>query len=238
MAGPVKEAPPAGPAGPDQGEPVQIMQNIQERFEEIYATSEWVGGGSGEGSRPIHTRGYVRFLGRFLKHRQVRRVLDFGCGDWQFSRLIDWGGVHYVGVDLVRPVIERNREVYGSDQFEFRVFDGDFDRLPRADLILVKDVLQHWSHRSIRRFLPALVRYPLALITNCVNPAGPTPNEDIEDGSFRCLDLRLAPFHLPARELYSFSNHRPWIRRWFEPPRWTKKVLLLESILRHPFCER
>lgn len=208
------------------------MKGLQERFEEIYATAEWVGGGSGEGSQPVHTRGYVRFLQKFLKDRRIRSVLDFGCGDWQFSRFVDWTGVDYVGVDLVRPVVERNREAFGARGIEFQVFTGDWQRLPAAELILVKDVLQHWSHRSIRSFLPTLRRYPYALLTNCVIPGGSTPNEDIADGSFRCLDLRLAPFRWPAREVFTFSDYRPWWRRFYQPPRWTKKVLLLESGLR------
>lgn len=207
------------------------MKGIQQRFEEIYATAEWVGGGSGEGSQPLHTRGYTRFLQKFLKKYRIRSVLDFGCGDWQFSRLIDWAGLRYVGVDLVRPVISRNREAYGAPHIEFQVFEGEVDRLPAADLIIVKDVLQHWSNEAIRSFLPTLKRYRYALITNCVNPGGVTSNEAIEDGSFRFLDIRLAPFQMPARELYSFSNHRPWGRRLFQSPRWTKKVLLLQSDL-------
>ncbi|MBI5582909.1 MAG: class I SAM-dependent methyltransferase [Deltaproteobacteria bacterium] len=210
------------------------MKSVQERFEEIYATGEWEGGGSGEGSQPVHTRGYVRFLQKFLKKNRIRSVLDFGCGDWQFSRFIDWSGLQYLGLDLVRPVVERNREAFGAPHIEFRVFEGDFSRLPAADLIIAKDVLQHWSHRSVKSFLSTLLRYRYALITNCVNPGGITPNEDIEDGSFRWLDIRLDPFHWPAREVYSFSNYRPFSRRFFQPPRWTKKVLLLQADLNRP----
>lgn len=208
------------------------MKTMQERFEAIYATEEWVGGGSGEGSQPLHTRGYVRFLQKFIRKHRLRSVLDFGCGDWQFSRRIDWSGLHYLGVDLVRPVIERNRELFGSPSIVFQVWEGEPDRLPAADLIIAKDVLQHWSNRSIRSFLPTLQRYPYALLTNCVNPGGVTSNEDIEDGSFRCLDLRLAPFHWPAREVFVFSEYRTWWQRFYQAPRWTKKVLLLESGLR------
>lgn len=57
---------------------------MSKRFEEIYATNEW-GHGSGEGSLPVHTRGYVAFLQAFLAEKNITSVVDMGCGDWQFS---------------------------------------------------------------------------------------------------------------------------------------------------------
>ena len=67
---------------------------MRERFEQIYATGEW-GYGSGEGSAAINTGGYVRLLEKFIRDKQIHSVVDLGCGDWQFSRNIDWGAVHY-----------------------------------------------------------------------------------------------------------------------------------------------
>jgi hypothetical protein len=70
---------------------------MKERFEEIYRKNEW-GYGSGHGSLPKHNKGYIEFLEKFIKDKNVRSVVDMGCGDWQFSRLVDWNGAQYQGI--------------------------------------------------------------------------------------------------------------------------------------------
>jgi SAM-dependent methyltransferase len=205
-----------------------MSRTMREAFEEIHARDAWAGGGSGEGSRLAHNRGYVAFLQAFLARRRIASVVDLGCGDWQFSRTLDWRGIEYKGFDLVAPLIERNRRLFARPGLSFDLFDGDFAGLPAAGLLIAKDVLQHWSLGSIAAFLPHLSRFGCSLITNCVDPAGATANGDIPDGAFRPLDLRLPPFSLAAVEVYRFSNHRPWWRP-FQRPAWTKSVLLIDG---------
>lgn len=203
---------------------------MRAQFERIYETNFW-GNGSGEGSAPLHTKGYVRFLERFIRRNDIKSVVDFGCGDWQFSRHIDWNGADYAGFDIVRSVVKANRERFQHANVTFHLAPDDFDALPSADLILIKDVLQHWSNAAIHEFLPTLKRYRYALITNCV---GILPrrfwrgrqdfdNTDIEDGDFRRLDLRKAPFFLDAEEVYSFTRGDRW--PW-EIEHWRKVTLL------------
>jgi hypothetical protein len=154
------------------------------------------------------------------------------------------GTAQYCGFDVVPSVISRNQRNYASRNIDFQLYSGNPDELPKADLLLAKDVLQHWSNQSIAAFLPVLARYRFALITNDVNPRGPTANIDIEDGGYRYLDLRLPPFQLSATEVYSFtSNDMGFFNqlvlggvrstlRWsvtFCRPVWIKRVLLVES---------
>jgi len=214
---------------------------VQERFETIYAQNIW-GSGSGEGSLPTRTKGYARFLQHFIRDNRITSVVDLGCGDWQFSRFIDWSGVRYHGFDIARPVIEENRRLYARVRVDFDVSPEQFDQLPDADLLIVKDVLQHWSNAAIERFLPTLKRYPFALLTNCTPPRrrrfwkiSTTKNSDIEDGDFRYLDLRTAPFFLQAKAVYAFSPHADWYRRYpIKPEAWRKTVLLVENTDKRP----
>jgi hypothetical protein len=201
---------------------------MKRQFEYIYAKNLWEHG-SGEGSLPVHTRGYVRFLQRFLRRRRIRSVADFGCGDWQFSRLIDWGEIEYRGYDIVAPVIEANRMRYQNPRIGFEEIVAPYTDIAPADLFIAKDVFQHWSDDSIFAFLPTLAKFRIVLIVNCVDPSGPTKNLPILDGGFRYLDMRLSPFDLPAEEVFSFTNHRSLMERLSGPPRWLKKVLLLEG---------
>jgi len=201
---------------------------MRARFEQIYATNEW-GHGSGEGSLPAHTRQYAQLVQQFVRDKGVKTVVDLGCGDWQFSRYIDWGAAEYIGYDLVRSVVERNQETFRKPEISFQLFSGNFDDLGSADLLIVKDVLQHWSNEAVKAFLPTLRRYRYCLLTNCVNPREETTNEDIRDGDFRYLDLRLPPFNITAEEILTFSNHRPLLLKPLIRPRWTKKVLLVRG---------
>ena len=204
---------------------------MRERFEQIYATNEWHYG-SGEGSLPANTVGYRRFLQGFLRNHAITTVTDYGCGDWQFSRLIDWRGIDYQGFDIVRPVIEANRRQFARANIRFDDPPEDFDGLEPADLLLAKDVLQHWSHSTIHRFLAVLPRFRFALLTNGV-AVGETPNEDIPDSGFRLLDLTRAPFNLRCERVYSYRREkRRWRGLWWEPHRFRKDVLLVRGAAR------
>lgn len=201
---------------------------MRQQFEEIYAENKWLYG-SGEGSQTHHTKRYAAFLQNFLRENQIRSVVDMGCGDWQFSQFIDWAGIDYQGFDIVSAVVEANQQKFSRPGVRFQLALGDGSDLPSADLLIAKDVLQHWSNDAIREFLPNLTKYRYCLITNCVNPNGKTSNADIQDGGFRYLDLRLAPFGVEAEELLSFTNNRGFIGSLLYRPSWRKRVLLVRS---------
>ncbi|ARU54368.1 SAM-dependent methyltransferase [Oleiphilus messinensis] len=199
-------------------------------FETIYETNEW-GKGSGEGSFPEHTGGYVRFLEKFIKTRNIKSIVDVGCGDWQFSRYVNWQGASYQGFDVVQSVIEQNQAHFTRNNVAFHLYSGKPETLPDADLLIAKDVLQHWSNENVQAFLPLISRYKYALITNCINVSGVTENQNINDGEFRPLDLRLAPFNLKLDEVFSFTNRQSFKDKYLrrEMPRWRKRVLLFQN---------
>jgi SAM-dependent methyltransferase len=204
---------------------------MKKRFEEIYLNNEW-GNGSGAGSIYKHNQGYILFLQGFLKQNDIRTVVDVGCGDWQFSQYINWNGVKYKGFDIVESVIDNNKERYSSNNVSFHHYSGDSSDLPEADVLIVKDVLQHWSYESINKFILDLRKFKFVLITNCVDPTEEFNNKGIEDGGFSCLDLRLSPFNLNLDEVYSFTNKKPlWLPTFFFKPLWVKKVMLLKNRL-------
>lgn len=176
--------------------------SVSKVFTDIYADGVW-GEGSGPGSASHETIAYRAFLQGFLQWNRVRSVVDLGCGDWQFSRFIDWSGVDYTGVDVVAPVIEANRARFGGEHVRFMLTDGGFEALPEADLLIAKDVLQHLDTRRIQWFLAATERYPRVLVTNTMDPAGRT-NAVIQNGQFRPVDLRLKPFSIPTTVVFAF----------------------------------
>lgn len=180
------------------------MTQAQSVFSNIYKTNAW-GYGSGVGSLEINTRGYREFLQNFLKEYKIKSVVDLGCGDWQIASLINWDKIHYTGIDVVDTVIEKDKELYGSDQVEFYCFDVLTQELPTADLLIIKDVLQHWPNKDILDFLPRLSSFKYALITNCI--LGNYVNVDIPLGIFRPLNLSTPPFNCDFPQVYSFTNY-------------------------------
>ncbi len=124
---------------------------MSERFSGIYDANEW-GYGSGVGSLPLNNVEYIRFLKQFIEKNNIGSVVDFGCGDWQFSRFIDWAGASYIGFDIVKSIIERDRALFERGKTSFCVFKRGMD-LPSADLFICKDVFQHLPNSLIWQYL-------------------------------------------------------------------------------------
>lgn len=179
------------------------MPSAPEIFSAIYAGNDWING-SGEGSTLANTTAYRNYLQGFLRDRHIRTVVDIGCGDWQFSKLIDWGETQYLGTDVVPEIVERNRRLHGSPAVSFAVSESIDAPLPHADLLIVKDVLQHWPNAAIRSLLARLDQCRFALITNCTDPA---TNDDCPLGGFRGLDLQGAPFSLHCEKVLTYEWH-------------------------------
>ncbi|MEA5441399.1 class I SAM-dependent methyltransferase [Cyanobium gracile] len=166
--------------------------STKDAFTRIYQRDTW-GGGSGQGSRPEFNGEYIATLQRFLRLNHIRSVVDFGCGDWQFSRLIHWGDITYTGIDIVDSVVAANSDLHASDSIRFQLFE-DLANLPPADLILVKDVLQHLPNHLVREYLDHFkAHYRWLIITNDDLPHSEL-NRDIEAGAWRPLRLDLPPF--------------------------------------------
>jgi SAM-dependent methyltransferase len=198
-------------------------------FDKIYDGNVW-GFGSGHGSLPSVTKGYRSFIENFLASHKIKSVLDYGCGDWQFSRFINWSGTHYTGVDVAKKVVEDNNQKFASDNVTFRAIEPSASEIPAADLLITKDVLQHLTRDEIASFTKNILpRYKYALITNCVLPVQEV-NRDIRTGEFRPLDLRKPPFNLNAEEVFSFSG--PKVFSWRQLKffsSWKKIVLLVKN---------
>lgn len=163
-----------------------------------------------DGSTLAYTQRYRAFIEQFCIEHGIASVLDAGCGDWTFMQAIDWRRVRYVGMDLDPAMVERNRARFPG--VEFIVGDvRDLSGHAGFDLLIVKDVLQHWSHRSIHAFLDqaALARFRHVLLVNC-DDEGDAP-ADIPDGEWRPLNLMSAPFSLGARgarPVFRFATKR------------------------------
>lgn len=186
-------------------------------FNQIYSNNLW-GSGSGTGSLAENTVEYRKYLQNFIRANQIRSVVDIGCGDWQFSKLIDWRGIRYIGLD-VSDVVLSNTQKFAREGVSFLHADARTDPLPKADLLIMKDVMQHWSNDDILSFLPRLGNFQQALITNGFHPAlRHLINNDIRAGLVRPVDLRSGPFNLSGSYIQWLQFDEPkWIFHWLRP---------------------
>jgi SAM-dependent methyltransferase len=173
--------------------------SLTDTFNQIYAEGIWAKdatgkGTSGTGSSLEITRWYRAYLEHFIKKHGVKSVVDAGCGDWSFSKAMDWGDVSYLGVDIASDVIEAVRKKHGRGKFKFQL--GDItEELPAADLLISKDVLQHLSNDLIHKFIKNNLRkgkYKWVILTNDRS----SENRDIETGDYRMIDLAAPPFEV------------------------------------------
>ena len=163
---------------------------MSEAFTRVYEGSRWHNG-SGPGSDPESTGLWREFLTAYMRGAGVRSVLDLGCGDWQHSKLIDWEGIAYHGIDVVQDVVDANTERYGRAGVTFQCADITSCPLPGADLIICKEVLQHWPLADIVNFRRRVMWRRRVLIVNDCLPL--VANVDIEPGGYRPLDFTEPP---------------------------------------------
>lgn len=174
----------------------------------LWGTNEAGVANSGTGSTVELTVVYRAYLQNFLKEHGIHSVVDAGCGDWEFSRVIDWSGIDYKGYDIVESVVQQDRRQYGAPDRQFYVADVVEADLPPADLLIVKHVLQHLPNRDVAKFLKQLPKYRHAIFVDGVDSETLTaPNVDIVAGQYRPIDLTRPPFALRAqKELLYFDG--------------------------------
>jgi SAM-dependent methyltransferase len=166
-------------------------------FNRIYREGSWgrdaAGRGvSGSGSTLDITQEYRSYVEEFIKTHDVTSVVDAGCGDWNFSSAIDWGGASYLGVDIASDVIDAVRRKHETGKIRFQVGDVT-DELPAADLLISKDVLQHLSNELVQKFIRNNLKpgkYKWVLLTNDRG----SENADTVPGGYRAIDLAARPF--------------------------------------------
>lgn len=173
--------------------------DLAARFDLIHRTNLWGAeqSTSGLGSELAATATLRHELSRLLRDLDVKTLLDLPCGDFTWMSHADLAGIRYVGADIVPAIIAANTAGHAIDGWvDFRRLDLVADPLPAADLILCRDCLVHLSFAHIQRAISNMRRSgsQWLLTTTFLDIAD---NRDIEDGDWRALNLRHAPFFFP-----------------------------------------
>ena len=185
-------------------------QTSEDFFTHIYEKGLWGKrngvGHSGSGSSVQNAAPYMQLLEKFLVENKIKSVVDVGCGDWSFSQHIPWGEIQYTGFDVVKSVIERNKQRFTAPNLTFTHADAAFTDLPEADLMVCKDVMQHLTNADIQRLLKQCGKYKHCLITNDVNPDTLSSDNADRVGDYHQLDLTKPPFNFKGKVLLNYPS--------------------------------
>ena len=147
----------------------------------------------GRGADPDQTRILIAELSALIRRREISSLLDVACGEFSWMRSVDLTGVDYVGLDIVRKVVDSNR-AHESDHVTFRRANLLADRLPAVDLVLCRDGFVHFCYRDIWLALRNICRSRSSYLLTTTFPK--RHNRDIWTGDWRPLNLEAEPFNL------------------------------------------
>lgn len=153
--------------------------------------SDW-----GSGSDLMQTEVIREEIPRLVNELNIRVLLDCPCGDLNWIQHVELKLEKYIGVDIVKEIIEENKQKFNKKGYAFYKMDMSKDVLPKADMILCRDCLVHFSFKdavsTIKRFKKSGTRY---LLTTTFTKR--LQNTDTITGVWRPINLQLSPFNFP-----------------------------------------
>ena len=192
---------------------------MQTVFTNIYENATWgtnrnssYKGSSGDGSTiGYNITTYVPVVKEFIQTNGIKTVVDLGCGDFRCGPLLyEDLDILYTGYDAYSKVVEYNSSQHLAPKYTFKHLDfcNNKEEIGKADLCIIKDVLQHWPLQDIYTFLDYLVetkQFKYILITNCYVNA--VDNTDISMGEWRALSSTCLPLtKYGLKRLYTYNT--------------------------------
>lgn len=141
-----------------------------EKFTEIYKNNIWGNGIdiplSGSGSLPKNSEIYSQIVQEFISEYRIDSVLDIGHGDWQMWNKYRFENTKYMGIDVANNLSAQLNKKHGTSQIQFKQLNCVTEALPKADLLICKDVLQHLSNSDIEICLKKFTEFKYLILCN------------------------------------------------------------------------
>lgn len=170
--------------------------HLQERFVKIHQMNMWGADTSvsGLGSEDDATKHLRDELPKLLRQLQIKTLVDAPCGDASWINKINWD-IHYTGVDIVPEIIHSLQQAKQQNQIqgEYLLADLTRDDLPKADAVLCRDCLVHFSFTTIQQAIQNIKRSGAIYLITTTFPDW-NVNHDIENGDWRALNFEHLPF--------------------------------------------
>ena len=175
---------------------------MERPFREAYLTNQWGDpeSVSGPGSGVVRTAAFRDEIPPLLRDLGATSLLDAGCGDFNWIRLVDLPVERYLGVDIVPELVAHNARRHADAKYAFMLADFTRAELPCMDVILCRDCLVHFALADVRAALRNFTRSGARWLLTTTFVDRERQNADISTGDWRPLNLQLPPFDLPAPE--------------------------------------
>jgi len=176
--------------------------NRQIEFDYIYLNNVW-GYKSGPGSDPDFAKPWIDIVNSFLLKDDINTVIDVGCGDWRLGKNYNLIGKKYTGVEI-SSVIFKETVLNTTNNIKFINDDFETIDIHDADLIIIKDVLQHLPNSSIYNIVNKVMRKSKYALF-CDDMTEVNNKEDVYAG-YRSIDLSSDPFNFNFKILDTFGD--------------------------------
>ncbi len=167
-------------------------------FSEIYKTNHWgcIESKSGIGSSVDVAENIIKNLKTVLIKLDIKTILDIPCGDFNWMNQVDLTELNYIGADIVSELIIENSKKFERGNVKFKHIDLIRDILPKADIVLCRDSLVHFSYDHIFKSLDNIKRSnsKYLMTTSFLKQS---LNYNINTGDWRPLNLEKPPFNFP-----------------------------------------
>lgn len=198
----------------------------KEIFTDIYNRGDWGGrNGVNIGSTAEDgAKSFIDYLQNFLDtHPDVTSIVDMGCGYGEMLKNLHLSkNTYYLGLDLVDQVVAFNQRYYSKPNVAYASVNGIEDlQKYEGDLLILKDVLQHWNSKQIIYTRDHIIpHFKYAIIVSDVRTVfSRHPNTEIRTGKSRSLDLAVSPFFMTPKET----------KDYLVPPYRVKRLYLFEN---------
>ena len=187
-------------------------------MQQIYEANLWGKNGddfySGEGSHhPNIVVPYVKVVSSFLaSFKNPITICDLGCGDFNIGSQLLSFSKEYFAVDIVPELIEHLKKQYPQKEVSFFCLDIAKEELPKADCVIIRQVLQHLSNKEIKEIVSKLYDYKYVILTEHLPTGKFEANKDIISGQgIRLkkksgLDITKSPFNFKFKKTVVLNN--------------------------------
>jgi glycosyltransferase involved in cell wall biosynthesis len=179
--------------------------DLEKHFTTIYEKNVWNGkeSRSGTGSDLVNTAFLRPLLVEVINSLNIESVLDLPCGDFNWMRrVIEQLQIkEYLGGDIIPAMIKDNEIKYSGTPIlaapKFTYINMLKEVPPKADLILCRDGLVHFSFDSVKKILNNFIMSGSTYLLTTTFVDNKRAVTDIKDGEWRPINFYLPPFNFP-----------------------------------------
>lgn len=174
------------------------MNRVQ-TFNYIYSNNVWSSKESisGPGSEISSVKVLIENLNKLISDYKIKSILDVPCGDFNWMKHVNLSKLDYIGGDIVEDLISTNIKRYADfKNCSFKTIDIVNDKLPKSDIVIVRDCFVHLSNKEIKKAIENIKSSGsnFLLTTTYVDHFN---NFDIITGEWRELNMQEKPFLFP-----------------------------------------